>query len=310
MKNEWVSPAKIISDSVAMIKPEIKKKHIQFDSDLAGMIEKARLVQFYIDPMKSQQVLVNLLTNACKYTGEGGCISFHISNLRDDGKIAFYQIVIADNGCGMSKTFLKHVFEPFEQEQNLYSGSIQGTGLGLAISRQIVRAMGGDIAVESKLGEGSTFTITTAFKYRIISDQVKTTEQTSAKSDLSSIHVMIAEDNSLNAKIARKLLEKKGVSVTWAKDGKEAVDLFSQSAPGTYDAILMDIRMPVMDGLEAARAIRAMDRPDAKAVAIIAMSANAFWEDVNESLAAGMNEHLSKPVEPLRLYDALSKWVG
>lgn len=306
---EWVSMDEILSPCVDMIKPFTEEKHITFeypDSD------KVKYFEYHIDPLKTKHMLMNLLNNACKFTGDGGTIRLTIKNLRHDDKTSTDIIIVEDNGCGMSEEFLTRIFQPFSQEPNIYSRSTQGTGLGLALARKIALAMGGDIEVESKLGSGSKFSITFPYLYRIKEKETVTEKEekvSNCEEYLKGCNILLCEDNEINAVIGSKLLSKAGCNVVLAKDGQEGISLFSKSKENEIDAILMDIRMPVMDGLTATHEIRKMERADALTVPIIAMSANAFEEDVRTSIAAGMNEHLAKPVEPDVLYQTLCRLI-
>lgn len=221
-------------------------------------------------------------------------------------------ITIEDTGCGMSKEFLPRIFEPFAQEHNIYSGTALGTGLGMPLARQTALAMGGDITVESTPGVGSKFTITFPYRYRLYEREAQesTPKKKTSLDILKGARILLCEDNHLNTVIAKRLLERVGCIVDSAENGKLGTERFAASTPGTYQAVLMDIRMPEMDGLEAAKAIRALDRADALTVPIVAMSANAFDEDVKASLAAGMNDHLAKPVEPQKMYETLVNEIG
>lgn len=257
---------------------------------------------------------MNLLNNACKFTKEGGTVSFKGGNMAVDRahNTSVAKFIIEDNGCGMSEAFLTKIFTPFTQERTDANMDVQGTGLGLAVSYAIVQAMGGEIAVESKLGKGSVFTVSFPMKFRIVDEEKETEkvkEKTDVLMDLTGKRILLAEDHPLNAVIAMKLLEKTGIIVTHANNGEEAVKLFHRSKPGTFDAILMDVRMPKMDGLTATRAIRALDQADAKTIPIIAMTANAYDEDRQSSLDAGMKAHLAKPVNPDLLYKTLRKYL-
>ncbi|MDO4582044.1 MAG: response regulator [Bacillota bacterium] len=308
----WHTPAEITLPVIYMIAPAMETKGIRFVYDRTAF-ERINL-EFYVDMQKTQQLLVNLLNNACKFTPEGGTVTLRFRNvsLDRDACLCTDEIIIEDTGCGMSEEFLGRVFIPFEQERLPGTDSIPGTGLGLSIARSIARQMGGDITVQSKLGKGSAFTVTYPYRYRIPESAAKPPEDSSAYDPelLRGKHVLLAEDNSINAEIAAILLKKAGMSVELARNGSQAVELFSAAAEGTYDLILMDIRMPVLDGLEASRRIRDMDRRDAKTVPIVAMSANAYEEDRQMSLAAGMNDHLSKPVEPGLLYHTIQNHIA
>ena len=197
---------------------------------------------------------------------------------------------------GMSKEFLKHIFEPFTQEKNDARSVYQGTGLGMAIVKSLIDQMGGTITVTSEEGTGSTFVIVIPFE--IASAPVPVQEsQTVTEADIAGLHLLLVEDNDLNAEIAEMLLTDQGAEVMLARDGKQAVDVFAENPEGTFDAILMDIMMPVMDGLAATAAIRALDRADAGTISIIAMTANAFKEDEDKCFAAGMSAYLAKPID-------------
>lgn len=309
LDKRWVSYDDMIRPCIEMLDSVIKTKKIEFTSPKGRLPDN---IELYVDVLKTQKMLMNILNNAFKFTGEGGHISYTCKNLSHDDTSALDMITIEDDGCGMSKEFLKKVFEPFAQENNIYSSSVQGTGLGLAIARNTARAMGGDIAVESELGKGSKFMITIPYKYRFAEPCAdKTEKKENVKSaDLKGCRVLICEDNKLNALIAQKLLENMGCIVDCVENGKLGVERFAASGHGEYDAVMMDIRMPEMDGLTATRAIRSLDRPDAKSVPIIAMSANAFTEDVKKSIEAGMNEHLAKPIDPQVLFDTLVKYIA
>lgn len=309
LHGEWTTLKKIGVPVVDMIQPLMDKRKITFECD--KRIYQDGTFECFMDVQKTRQMLMNILNNACKFTPEGGCVTLAYHNVMRDAKAhtATDQIVISDTGCGMSEEFMKRLFTPFEQERNAYTGPIQGTGLGLAISRNIAREMGGDITATSKLGEGSTFTITVPYSFRVVDkaeDEGVAAEKTAVDDLLTGRHILLAEDNPLNATIATKVLENEGMSVLVKDDGEQAVEAFSSSPSGTFDAILMDVRMPKMNGLQAARTIRAMKRDDATDIPIIAMTANAFDEDRQASMAAGMDAHLSKPIEPKELFSTLA----
>lgn len=208
----------------------------------------------------------------------------------------------------MSEEFQQRAFEPFAQEHNDARTAYEGTGLGLAITKDLVERMGGTIDFTSKEGEGTTFFLTIPFDIDPDAEQTMETEQPEAQNfSIVGRNILVVEDNDLNMEISRFLLENEGASVTEAWNGKEAVELFARSAPGHFDVILMDVMMPEMDGLEATRRIRAMDRPDARTVPIIAMTANAFSDDIQRSREAGVNEHLSKPLDLPLLLQAIHR---
>ena len=209
----------------------------------------------------------------------------------------------------MSQEFLQRIFEPFVQEKNDARSVYQGTGLGMSIVKSLVDKMGGTIEVSSQVGVGSTFVITIPFEIAPAPEE-KVVSTPAAEGSIRGLHLLLAEDNALNAEIAQTLLEDEGVTVTLVTDGKQAVERFQSSPPGTFDAILMDVMMPVMDGLASTRAIRALDRPDAASVPILAMTANAFNEDAEKCFAAGMNAHLTKPLRPEEMVRAIARCCG
>ena len=252
------------------------------------------------DVVRIREVLVNLLGNAVKFTKDGGKITLDIRSYPGaDEKHIITRYVVQDNGIGMSEEFQKKLFDPFSQEDDANARTqYKGTGLCMAITKKYVDMMGGSIAVESKKGVGSTFTVEIPLE---LTEQVIQSEQ----------KTLMAEDNDLNAELATIMLEDAGMTVTRASDGKEVVNLFKNHPRGTYDLILMDIMMPNMDGHQAAKAIRALgiERSDAVTIPIIALSANAFIDDIQESLNSGMNDHISKPISMEELIDTITKYI-
>lgn len=276
---------------------QLREKH----ADLDGRI--------HIDAMRVKQIFINLISNAIKFTPYGGKVDVCIECTGRYGSIAHDIITVTDTGVGMSEEFIKNgLFNPFSQEYSEMTTTNTGSGLGLSIVKHLIEMMNGTIEVESKLGVGTKFVVHLDFEHLPKAEVGEQPEQHfEDKEILQGKHILLAEDHVLNAEIAQKLLKRKGVFVDWAKDGRECLELFLQSKENYYDIILMDIRMPQMDGLEATRQIRALDRTDAGTVSIIAMSANAYAEDVQKSLEAGMNGHLAKPVDPPVLYETLEK---
>lgn len=253
-----------------------------------------------IDILRFNQITFNLLSNAVKYTPEGGHIVFDDQNQLIDGHKERIVVTVSDDGIGMSDEFQKTLFEPFTQENRRDVSESKGSGLGLAIVKRIVDLMGGTITVSSELGHGSTFVVTLDVDYIEAEQATWTGSEVAPDEDYASLagkHVLLCEDHPMNREIAVHLLEKYGVIVTTAEDGQLGVKAFESSPPDYYDAILMDVRMPVMDGLAATRAIRALSREDAKSVPVIAMTADAYVEDVHKCLDAGMNAHVAKPVD-------------
>ena len=253
------------------------------------------------------RILLNLNSNAIKYNKKGGTVYCRCKELRCDGETAWFEFVTEDTGIGMDEEFLRHAFEPYTQEQHISLNSINGVGLGLTIVKKTVALMGGTIQVESKINEGTRYTIVLPFK---VDHHPKIDDDPMEHLSLKGKKALLAEDNNLNMEIARFQLEQEEIEVFTASNGKEAVEMFEASQLGFYDIILMDIMMPVMDGLEATRHIRSMNRRDAMTIPIVAMSANAFQEDVEKSLAAGLNEHLTKPLDEKKLTETMKKYLG
>ena len=263
------------------------------------------------DVVRIREVLVNLLGNAVKFTKDGGKITLDISRYPGaDEKHIITRYVVRDNGIGMSEEFQKKLFDPFSQEDDANARTqYKGTGLGMAITKKHIDMMGGSIAVESKKGVGTTFTV--EIPLELTEQVIQSKQKQPLHRDLTGIHVLMAEDNDLNAELATIMLEDAGMTVTRASDGKEVVNLFKNHPRGTYDFILMDIMMPNMDGHQAAKAIRALgiERSDAVTIPIIALSANAFIDDIQESLDSGMNDHISKPINMEELIDTITKYI-
>ena len=265
---------------------------------------------YYIgDAMKLKQVIINILGNAVKFTPEGGTIHFSVEECARYERMATLRMIFTDTGIGMNKDFLPHIFDAFSQEDASSTSKYGSTGLGMPITKSLVELMNGNILVESEKGAGTTFTVTVTLessdrKSSQTDDNVPETRPVQHKDR----RILLAEDVSINAQIMMIMLETRNIKVDHAENGKAAVELFEEHEPGYYDAILMDMRMPEMDGLEATKIIRATDREDAKKIPIIALTANAFDEDVQRSIQAGLNAHLSKPVEPDLLFEKLDSF--
>ena len=265
----------------------------------------------YADIPHLTEVCTNLVSNAVKYTG--ACGTIHCDITQKPGKKEGWcdtVITVADNGIGMSQEFQKHIFEPFERERTSTVSKVEGSGIGMGIVKKLVGLMGGTVEVESKIGVGSTFIVT--IPCRIASQeetQAKRDTTSSDKKSLSGTKILLAEDNDLNAEIAVELLQEEGCTVDRAKDGVECVDMLEKAANGTYQLILMDIQMPVMNGYDAAKKIRRMDDPPKADIPIIAMTANAFSEDKQAALDAGMNDHVSKPINRNILVPTIQKYL-
>ena len=261
------------------------------------------------DPTRLNQVLMNILSNAVKYTPRGGHIRFEVEELPRNEHYAKYRFVVQDDGIGMSEAYQKTLFDPFTREERSGTNKVQGTGLGMAITKNIVDLMGGSISVESATGKGTRFEVVLEFPIDTEADAVPKAqalpEEPEDVSPLCGMNFLCAEDNAINAEILELLLESKGAHCKIYPNGQELVDAFVRVKPGEYDMILMDVQMPVMDGLEAARRIRSSENPLGRVIPILAMTANAFLEDMQKSKEAGMDEHLSKPVD----IDALEQTV-
>lgn len=265
----------------------------------------------YVDIPHLTEVCTNLVSNAVKYTGAGGTIRCDVTQKPGEKEGWCDTVVtVADNGIGMSQEFQKHIFEPFERERTSTISKVEGSGIGMGIVKKLVGLMGGTVAVESKIGVGSKFTVT--IPCRIASEdetQAKRETNPSDQKCLCGTRILLTEDNDLNAEIATELLQEEGCTVDRAKDGVECVDMLEKAANGTYQLILMDIQMPVMNGYDAARKIRGLDDPQKANIPIIAMTANAFTEDRQVALDAGMNDHIAKPINMNVLVPTLRKYL-
>ena len=258
------------------------------------------------DMLHLRQVMINIIGNAVKFTPDGGTIWFRIIQDVPRGDAVDITFEIEDTGMGMAPDFIPKIFEAFSQESEGSRTNYKGTGLGMAITKQFVDMMGGTINVESELEKGSKFTVTIPFKIDFDAKDVK--EEKVENADIDGVKILIVEDNALNLEIITELLEDEGAVISSVTDGKQAVEEFNSKPAGTYDLIFMDVMMPVMNGLDATRAIRALPREDAKNIPIIAMTANAFDEDIKATHEAGMNEHLTKPVVLEDVFKVLSKY--
>ncbi|MEG0919373.1 MAG: ATP-binding protein [Anaerovoracaceae bacterium] len=304
IKLEEIDGMKIVENTLMSTMLAAKDKNIQMTVD--NKIKKWHKV--LIDPIRMHQLANNILTNAVKFTPENGKIHVELEIISEENNTSLTKMVVKDSGIGISEEFLSKIFDPFTQEHTGSTTNYGGTGLGLAISKNIVKLMGGTIKAESKLNEGTIITAIIPFKW------AENPECDTVKKSPKDIHFtgkrfLVCEDHPINQKIAVKLLEKRGVLVELAEDGAIGYRMFVDSLPNYYDCILMDIHMPKMDGLETAIKIRELGRPDAKTVPIIAMTANAFDEDREKSLMAGMNEHLAKPIDPELMYQIIDKLI-
>lgn len=292
-----------------LLQPNVQEKRLRFSADTSGLPAR----KLFIDVGRVEQLFMNIIGNAVKFTPPEGAIDLivHDDGIVDDAQIV--RVIVRDTGIGMSKEFLPHLFEPFSQEDSSSKSIHVGTGLGMSISRKIVDLMGGSLSVESELGVGTAFTVVLPLPFAT-KDQI--TQSALLDGDGASLalpaacRVLLCEDHPLNAQIAMRLLDSRGIEVVHAENGFEGLKAFENAPCGYYDAVLMDVRMPVMNGLEAIEAIRAFESPSARRVPIIALTANAFAEDVECSLSAGADAHLAKPVEPALLLGTLSRLMA
>ncbi len=317
--NEVLDTAKIEQGKMELhMAPVDLVRRLEETADLFRLQAKAQHQQFTLLPLslrhrqvitdgsRLDQILNNLLSNAVKYTPAGGAITLEAEELEEGlpGQ-AVFRFTVSDTGIGMAPEFLERIFQPFEREDTSMTGTTSGVGLGMAIAQNIVQMLGGQIQVESRQGEGSRFTVTIPCALPEETAPVRE-EGAKAEADLTGRRLLLAEDNLLNQEIALELLGMEGAQVTAVENGREAVETFAASAPGEFEAILMDIQMPELDGYGATREIRRLDRPDAGTVPILAMTANAFEDDIAAARAAGMNGHIAKPVDVGRIKEALA----
>lgn len=300
----------MIEDIKRIVQPQAEKKDIQF----TGEYETLQGVMVKSDPLRIRQVLLNIVGNAIKFTPEKGkvhCSGFKVLSIYDG--YSTFEFTCEDNGIGMDQEFVDKIFQPYERSKNVTSNEIEGSGLGMFISKNIVEMMNGEIYVESKKGEGTKFTV--IFHLKEISEQpekekTEQNEETQIASDaMKGKRILLVEDNDMNREIAQEFLTEEGILVENAVNGKEAVEKMEQSSLYYYDLILMDIQMPVMNGYEASAAIRRMDREDS-GLPIIAMTANAFSDDIRQAKEAGMNEHIAKPIDVSVMFSVLSDWMN
>ena len=284
----------ILDNCWSMLEAQASRLDITLKKIKPGSLKYPYLIG---SPLHIRQIFMNLLSNAIKYNKPGGSISIHAKIIRQVHQNVIYKFIISDTGIGISPEFQKHIFEPFAQEDTGARTIYKGTGLGMAIVHRLVQEMGGTIQLKSEKNVGSTFTLILPFTIDEHQPSASAETDTDTPADLTDLHILVVEDNELNLEIAVFSLEAAGLNVSTAINGLKAVRLFEKSKPYEYDIILMDIMMPVMNGLDAAKAIRGLSRPDATTVPIIALSANAFAEDIQKSKNAGINEHLAKPLE-------------
>lgn len=311
IKHEKFSSSELIDGIDVISKSQAATKGITYESRFLNAVDP----EYIGDQTRLQQVLINVIGNAIKYTPSGGTVTMTVDRQRISNTEAMLRFVIADTGIGISRSFLPHIFEPFKQEHSGTTTTYGGTGLGLAITKNIVEMMGGTITVQSTQGQGTTFAITVMLGIdNSACDKAAEVEEAPVEVqpevfDFTGKRVLLCEDHPLNIEVAKHILEHVNFTVDVAENGVSGVEQFMDHGEGWYDCILMDIRMPLMDGLAATQKIRNAPLPYAKTVPIVAMSANAFAEDVEKSLSVGMNAHLAKPIEPEVLYSTLRRYI-
>ena len=309
LNKEEFSLGSILEQINTMVISQCNEKGLKYEYKLIGDIND----RYVGDEMKLKQVLINILANAIKFTEAPGNVAMTVERIAVYGDHSTVRFVIKDTGIGMDKEFIPKIFDSFAQEDSSRTSKYGSTGLGMAITKNIVELMNGSISVTSEKGVGSEFTVVVTLG-NCESEEIRSAEdnlsQEPEPTPLKDRRILLAEDVEINAEIIKQIILMKEATIEHAANGRIVVEMFANSPVGYYDAVLMDVRMPEMDGLEAAASIRALDRPDAKTIPIIALTANAFDEDVQRSLQVGMNAHLSKPVEPDNLYRTLEELIS
>lgn len=294
---------RLLNGTLAVQEIIASEKSLTIEQDIEGAIEHPCVCG---SPNYVRSILVNIISNAIKYTNPGGDIFVSARELSCDGEYVKFEFIVSDTGIGMSEEFAEHIFEPFTQEHAENRSSYQGTGLGMSIVKNLINKMKGTITLETKQGEGSTFTITLPVKLDTVCFEETETEE--EETSIEGMKILLVEDNDLNLEVAQYILEDAGAEIIVARNGLESVELFEQSESDSFDVILMDVMMPVMDGLTATKRIRKLKRKDARTVPVIAMTANVFNEDIIAAKEAGMNEHIAKPLDFDKLIHTLAKY--
>ena len=308
LNEENFNLSELVDTLLAMTKAQLESHHHTLKLDVADVVHENVIG----DSHRIQQVFVNLMSNAIKYTPDGGTISLTVAERPTNAHgVACYEFVFEDNGIGMTEDFQKHLFEPFTRANDKKTAAIQGTGLGMTITQSLVRMMGGDIQVKSKPGEGSRFAVTIYLKFLDVQnaeahkeDPLKNLEDLKFEGK----RILLVEDHPVNAEIAKNVLQMTGLEIEWVMDGEAAVERMAGSNEGEFDLVFMDIQMPNMDGYQATAAIRAMTTY-ARRIPIVAMTANAFADDIRKAKEVGMNDHISKPIDFKELAKILQKWI-
>lgn len=308
LNEENFNLSELVDTLLAMTKAQLESHRHTLKVDIADVVHENVIG----DSHRIQQVFVNLMSNAIKYTPDGGTISLTVAERPTNAHgVACYEFVFEDNGIGMTEEFQKHLFEPFTRANDKKTAAIQGTGLGMTITQSLVRMMGGDIQVKSRPGEGSRFAVTIYLKFLDVQnaearkeDPLKNLEDLKFEGK----RILLVEDHPVNAEIAKNVLQMTGLEIEWVMDGAAAVERMADSSEGEFDLVFMDIQMPNMDGYQATAAIRAMTTY-ARRIPIVAMTANAFADDIRKAKEVGMNDHISKPIDFKELAKILQKWI-
>ncbi len=296
----------VLEDCITMLSPLAEERAVRLELDASGL-RHSRAIG---NPLYVKQILMSVMDNALKYNRPDGSVFVRAEEAGFHEGTASCRFVIEDTGIGIGEDFKKHIFEPFTQERQDARTNYNGVGLGMSIVKKLVDRLGGTVTVDSRLGRGSVVQITLPIRVDEAWSSRPAAEEPEVQGNVAGMRVLLVEDNKINCEIVEYILKDAGAEVVTANDGKAAVDAFEASAPGMFDCILMDLMMPVMSGYEAARVIRGLERPDAGTVPIIALSANAFEEDVALAKDAGMNEHLAKPVDIRRMFQAMNRLRG
>ena len=292
-----------VENCIAILSAQAEEKGILLELKEVSL-QHTRLIG---NPMYLKQILMNIIDNALKYNRPHGSVFVQVKETGCQGRTANYQFVVEDTGIGIGEDFKRHIFEPFTQENQGARTHYNGVGLGMSTVKRLVDQMTGTIEVDSQPGKGSVFRIILPLQVDALQSIQSADTVQNTQSNIDGMRVLLVEDNEINCEIVEFMLEEAGASVLTANDGKAAVEAFAASEPGAFDCVLMDLMMPVMSGYEATRVIRSMDRPDAKDVPIIALSANAFEEDVAMAKDAGMNEHLAKPIDIKKMFRVMNR---
>lgn len=296
----------MIDSACSLFAAQMQAKNITFEKTV-----DVRHPFVWCDTTKIQEIYFNILSNACKYTLSGGKVSMRLTEISSNREgYAFFKTEIEDNGIGIAKEFMPHLFEAFSRENDTTHSKIAGTGLGMPIVKRLTELMGGSVEVESEVGKGTKFTVIMPHRIAFETDICDSKADNETLTDFSGKRILIAEDNDLNAEIAMELLSEMGLEVERVQDGDICVNRVEQVKDGYYDLIFMDIQMPNMNGYQATEAIRKMDNLAKASIPIVAMTANAFEEDKRNAYAAGMNAHLAKPIDISKLMETLTEILG